>query len=100
MDDLREFTANIDVQVLQGSKVIEVRNAGVNKGSAAKLWLSNASYDFVLAVGDDWTDEDMFAAMPDSAYTIRVGITPSRARYNLRGPREVLQLLQQLCERM
>src|SRR6059036_3971213 len=63
MDDLREFTANIDVQVLQGAKVVEVRNAGVNKGAAALHWLAPETPDFILAIGDDWTDEDMFSVM-------------------------------------
>ncbi len=35
-DNLVQFTANIDVQVLQGSMVIEVRNSGVNKGAACR----------------------------------------------------------------
>src|SRR5207253_8337283 len=40
LDDLVDFTASIDVQVLQGSKVIEVKSAGVNKGTAGLYWLS------------------------------------------------------------
>ena len=35
LDDLADYTRNIDVQVLEGNKVIEVRNTGVNKGTAA-----------------------------------------------------------------
>ena len=44
-------------QVMQGSKVIEIRNAGIDKGKAALYFLSKADYDFVLAIGDDRTDE-------------------------------------------
>jgi len=96
-DDLLRFTANIDVQVLQGSKIVEVRNAGVNKGIAGSHWLSTGNFDFVLAVGDDWTDEEMFTALPETAYSIRVGIDPTRARFNLRSPKEVVQLLGHLA---
>ena len=92
-DDLLAFTANIDVQVLQGSKVVEVRNAGVNKGTATQQWLSKSDFDFILAIGDDWTDEDMFAVLPEWAYSIRVGITRTHARFNLHDCGEVLQLL-------
>jgi trehalose 6-phosphate synthase/phosphatase len=99
MDDVVEFTANIDVQVLQGNKVVEVRNAGVNKGLAASQLLANHKAEFVLAIGDDWTDEDLFMAMPETAYTIHVGVSRTHARYNLRNPREVLQLLVQLAEK-
>ncbi len=41
MDDLVHFTANIDVQIIQGNKVIEVRSAGINKGAAADILLHN-----------------------------------------------------------
>ncbi len=96
VDDLVHFTANIDVQVVQGNKVVEVRNAGVDKGSAALHFLSKNRFDFVLAVGDDWTDEDLFKIVPPTAYSIRVGIAQSYARFNLPGPTDVLDLLQEL----
>ena len=92
-DHLVTFTANIDVQVLQGNKVIEIRNAGVNKGIAGQHLISQERFDFVLAIGDDWTDEDLFIILPDPAYTIRVGITNSHARFNLRDSGEVIALL-------
>jgi trehalose 6-phosphate synthase/phosphatase len=96
-DHLVSFTANIDVQVLQGSKVVEVRPAGINKGLAALRWISNDKRDFILAVGDDRTDEDLFANLPEDAYSIRVGMTNTRARFNLRTVDEVLELLQALA---
>jgi trehalose 6-phosphate synthase/phosphatase len=96
MDHLVNFTANEDIQVLPGHKVLEVRNAGVNKGNAALHWLSRGSHDMVLAIGDDWTDEDLFGALPQSAYSIRVGITNTHARYNLRTSGEVVAFLEQL----
>lgn len=98
-DDLVHFTANIDVQVLQGNKVVEVRNAGVDKGTAALYFLSKNRFEFVLAVGDDWTDEDLFKVVPKTAYSIRVGITQSYARFNLPGPADVLELLHELSKR-
>lgn len=94
-DHLLAFTANIDVQVLQGNKVVEVRNAGVNKGTASRRWLA-MGHDFILAIGDDASDEDTFAILPDYAYSICVGIGQTRARFNLRGPGEVLELLSAL----
>jgi trehalose 6-phosphate synthase/phosphatase len=95
-DHLLNFTASIDVQILQGSKVVEVRPAGVNKGLAALRWISSQRRDFILAVGDDWTDEDLFAILPEEAYSIRVGVTSTRARFNLRNADEVIGLLQSL----
>lgn len=98
VDDLVSFTANINVQVLQGSKVVEVKCAGINKGDAAAPLLSDET-DFILAVGDDWTDEDLFKALPATAYTIRVGIRHSHARFNAHSHTEVLELLNELARR-
>jgi trehalose 6-phosphate synthase/phosphatase len=93
-DHLVTFTANIDVQVMQGHKVIEVRPAGVTKGSAARYFMDGRAYEFIVAIGDDWTDEDMFGAMPEEATSIRVGLTNTRAKYNFRSVKDVLRLLE------
>lgn len=97
-DNLVNFTATISLQVLRGHKVIEVRTAGINKGTAALHWLAKGRYECILAIGDDLTDEDMFGVLPESAYSIRVGIANTRARFNLREPREVVQLLEALVK--
>jgi trehalose 6-phosphate synthase/phosphatase len=94
VDHLDNLIAKTDLQVIQGSKVVEIRHAGVDKGSAALQWLARDDYDFILAVGDDATDEDLFRAMPASAVTLRVGIAGTDARYNLRNSAEVIGLLQ------
>jgi trehalose 6-phosphate synthase/phosphatase len=94
VDHLNNLIAKADLQVVQGNKVVEIRHAGVDKGSAALQWLARSDYDFVLAVGDDATDEDLFRAMSASAVTIRVGMAGTLARYNLRNSAEVVGLLQ------
>jgi trehalose 6-phosphate synthase/phosphatase len=93
VDHLMSFTANIDLQVIQGKKVIEVRNAGNHKGKAGLHWLKKDQYDFIFAAGDDWTDEDLFSVLPDTAYSIRVGLVNSHARFNLIDSAEVFALL-------
>jgi trehalose 6-phosphate synthase/phosphatase len=95
-DHLVSCTANIDLQILQGNKTVEIRNSGINKGVAGLHWLQRAEHEFVLAVGDDWTDEDLFAALPEPAWSLRVGIQSSRARYNIWDAREVIRLLESL----
>jgi trehalose 6-phosphate synthase/phosphatase len=97
LDNLVQFTANVDVQILQGHKVLEIRSAGMNKGRAAMHWLSRADYDFILAIGDDWTDEDLFQSLPGEAYTLRVGMVKTRARFNLRHPEDVHDFLNTLA---
>ncbi len=98
-DDLLAFTANIDVQVVQANKSVEVRSAGVHKGVAAAEWLGKGGYDFVLAAGDDQSDEDTFGILPDRAYSIRVGARPTRARFSVKSSAEVLDLISRLAKR-
>jgi trehalose 6-phosphate synthase/phosphatase len=98
LDDLAGYTRNIDVQVFEGNKVIEIRNSGVNKGSAGLEWLRQHQPDFILGIGDDWTDEDLFRALPPSAYSVRVGLATTAARYYLSGPATVRKMLRELCD--
>jgi trehalose 6-phosphate synthase/phosphatase len=97
VDGLVSFTANIDIQVLKGNKVVEVRNAGLTKGDAAMYWMSKDNFDFILAAGDDRTDEDLFRVLPETAFSIRIGMTQSYARYNLRSCGEFLELAKGLA---
>jgi trehalose 6-phosphate synthase/phosphatase len=86
------------LELLEGSYVLEVRARGVNKGrvvaTLAEAW-SGASKT-VVAFGDDRTDEDMFAALPEGAFAVRVGDGPSRAPFRLPSPREVRDVLSAL----
>ena len=84
------------LQLLPGNKVIEIKNIEVNKGKAALSLLYAQKYDFILAVGDDHTDEDIFKAIPETAFTIKVGSTISAARFYLRNPEEVRAFLTNL----
>jgi trehalose 6-phosphate synthase/phosphatase len=97
LSHLSFMTANTDLQVMEGNKVLEIKSAGINKGTAAARWLERYNPDFVLALGDDRTDEDTFRALPSTAYTIRVGTgARSLARFNLASPMEVRKLLRKL----
>lgn len=95
---LLHLTMNLDLEVLEGDKVIEVKNAGINKGRAALRWISKKKWDFILAIGDDWTDEDVFAVLPESAYSIKVGLRSSKARFNLESVDEIRKLLKELVQ--
>ncbi len=97
-DVLRYLIANLDLQVLEGNKVVEIKNAGVNKGKAISNWLSASNYDFIFAIGDDHTDEDTFNAMPEHAYTIKVGLAKTDAKFNLLNVEDVRALLKRLAE--
>jgi trehalose 6-phosphate synthase/phosphatase len=95
-ETLLQLTANLHLDVLEGDMVIEVKNVGINKGKAAGYWLAQKPWEFILALGDAWTDEDTFTVLPESAYSIRVGVKPSLARFNLESPKDVRRLLAKL----
>ena len=92
------FTSNLGISVLEGNKVIEIKNAEVNKGNAALKWISRGHYDFILAAGDDRTDEDIFTVLPEKAYSIKVGMPPSKARYIVESVMEFRTFMNQLLE--
>ncbi len=94
---LLNLTANLDVGVVEGSKILEIKNLGINKGRAAEFWLEKEKWDFILAAGDDYTDEEMFAVLPDDAYSIKVGVSISKARFNVDTVNEIRSLLKQLA---
>jgi trehalose 6-phosphate synthase/phosphatase len=90
------FTANLKVEVAEGNKIVEVKNAGINKGRAAANWIGKKQWDFVLAVGDDLTDEDLFKELPEFAYSIKVGLAPSHAKFRFKSQSDVRSLLKDL----
>jgi trehalose 6-phosphate synthase/phosphatase len=96
INHLRIMVADNGLQLMPGNKVLEFKNIEVNKGKAALNWMHDNNPDFILALGDDHTDEDIFKAIPEEAYTIKVGGNISAARYYLRNPTEVRSLLKYL----
>lgn len=96
-DELTSLVANNNLEIMEGNKVIEVKNAGVNKGRAAFKKLSNHQYDFILGVGDDWTDEYLFEELPDEAVSIKVGLRNTHARFNVESHQEVRKLLSEFA---
>lgn len=96
VNNLRLVTGDRGLQLLSGNKVVEIKNIEVNKGKAALAKLHEEEFDFIMALGDDHTDEDIFKALPDNALTVKVGSNMSSARFYIRGPQEVRKLLRNL----
>lgn len=97
-DVLLNLAANLNLSVIEGKKVIEVKNISINKGRAVLKWISKKQWDFILAIGDDLTDEDVFAVLPDTAYSIKVGLGPSLAKCYMESVANVRLLLSKLEE--
>lgn len=86
--------AGTELSILLGHKVVEVQFAWARKSEAlAQITDVDAMPDFILAIGDDRTDEDLFARLPPVAWTVKVGPGPTRARFRLGNPAEVRGLL-------
>ena len=96
MEKLGHAIYGENLQIMEGSKVLEVKNLEVNKGIAAKQWLTDKKWEFIMAIGDDYTDEDTFEAMPVSAITIKVGYNETAAKHNITSVEDVLTLLEKL----
>src|SRR3546814_18091493 len=92
-DNLKFFAEDQELQILQGEKVIAVKSNLINKGKAAEFWLEEDNYDFVMALGDDFTDEYNFRALLDVVVTIHVGNKMSVAKYSDTTSQEVRKLL-------
>ena len=85
------------LQMLQGNKALEIKNPDISKGAAGRDWLGR-NYDFVLFIGDDATDEELFEVLPDSAYGIKIGRGRTAAHYRLHDSTEAIKLLKTLAK--
>lgn len=96
INTLIEPCSRMGLQIMRGNKIVEIKSPIHTKGSEAKRLMKLDNYDFILAMGDDTTDEDMFRALPESAYTIKIGNMSQIARYNLRSQSKSLPFLRKL----
>lgn len=96
-DELNSLVSNLNLEILEGNKVIEIKNRGVNKGRAALKLLLQMDVKDIMAIGDDWTDEFLFSEIPANAITIKVGMNKTNAKYKVEDFMEVRELLKQLC---
>ena len=99
LNELTEYAHDLNIHVMPGNKIVEAKINGVDKGVITEKIAHETDYDFILACGDDKTDEDMFRSLMhnDKAYTIKVGSTASYAKYNVLTPYMLNELLEMLC---
>ncbi len=95
-DAISNLVKNLGVGIFEGNKVIEVKNTGISKGRITEKWLKESAWDFILAAGDDLTDEDMFAVLPPTAYSIKIGLQMSKSRFNIETVGEFRSFLKEL----
>jgi len=98
-DELPAVLQNAPVEIFDGRLVLEVRSRGISKGLVVRhIVRTNRLRGPLVAIGDDRTDEEMFAALPPSGVAVRVGGGSTTARYALADHREVRRMLNLLLE--
>jgi alpha,alpha-trehalose-phosphate synthase [UDP-forming]/trehalose-phosphatase len=92
--------AHSDYERLPGVEIVEVRRRTAHKGVAVDFARERIDDLRIIAIGDDVTDEDMFAALGDRDLAISVGARCRQglAQANLAGPSEVHAFLRWLSE--
>lgn len=84
------------LSVMDMDKALEVVDHQINKGSAAQELANAKTYDFILCVGDDVTDENMFNSLPKKALTLKVGRKKTQAKFYSESVEQVKSLLTNL----
>jgi trehalose 6-phosphate synthase/phosphatase len=98
-EELRTIVAHENkLHVIEGNMVIEVKRTGYDKGVAALKFISDKKFDFIIAMGDDKTDEDIYRSLPSKAVSIKIGIAASMAKYNLSNQQEVSRFIDKFIE--
>lgn len=90
--------SRLNLQIMKGNKIVEVKDSESSKGSEAKRQIDAGDYDFIMAIGDDTTDEDMFMALPKDAVTIKVGRNSNVAKYNIPTQPQTLLFLEKIMQ--
>lgn len=83
-ETLRSLIQSENLGLLEGNRVLEIKDTRVNKGFGALALINNREYDFIFAAGDDHTDEDLFSALPPQAFTVKIGLGNTTATYFLK----------------
>lgn len=90
--------SRLNLQIVPGNKIVEIKPPDFNKGSEVLRRLEQGTYDFVLAIGDDTTDEDMFRALPEGGISIKVGNFSPAAKYRIPLQSSVIPFLSNLIQ--
>jgi trehalose 6-phosphate synthase/phosphatase len=98
ISQLRKIVETHNLKILDGNKIVEILSNSTGKGLAVKKIFENGCFDFVLSIGDDATDEEMFDFFLhiSNAFTIKVGEGTTRARYKVGSIKDVATLLKRL----
>jgi trehalose 6-phosphate synthase/phosphatase len=96
---IESMAASLPVEMLPGNMVVEARTRGVSKRNILpRLLCDTSGAEVIVAMGDDQTDEELFAALPDGSITVRIGEGATRALYRLPDPASARHVLASLLD--
>lgn len=96
---IKSMPHSAEFMIYEEDCVIELRTPGIDKGRFVSRWIGNRNYDFIMAVGDGSTDEDIFKQLGNNEYTIKVGASEtSAARFQVANQTDVPTLMSDLLE--
>jgi len=84
------------LQILNGNKVIEIKPNEHSKGMELERMIAKESYDFILVMGDDVTDESMFRSTPANGLSVKVGAISTDAKLCINQQKDVIPFLSKL----
>lgn len=97
--NLVQELANFPVEITSGKCILEVKAQGLSKARYVQKVLQNTSSDdFILCMGDDSTDLEMYKALPENATCIHIGELSSSTLYHLKTPSEARSFLHQILD--
>lgn len=97
-ETLVSMTKSSSLVIQEGSKVLELKDSRVNKGTAVSFFIDHGGYDFAFGAGDDLTDEDAFRVLPSQAFSVKVGLGRTAARYRTKSWITMRKVLKRMTE--
>ena len=96
---VEKYIGPYNLKILDGNKVIEIMTGEIGKGKAVEKLLSQENFDYILSIGDDVTDEEIFELFltDENSFTIKVGNGSTFAKYKFDSVGEVVMFLNDLA---
>ncbi len=82
-EELFPFLKESNLEIFEEDKFLEIRDEKINKKEIVLKWLEKENWDFILALGDNKSDEEIFKILPSFAFSFKIGLKISKAKFNL-----------------
>lgn len=100
IESLKKIGQAYNLKILDGNHIVEIMSSEIGKGNAVKKLLEKQDYDYILSIGDDVTDEEIFDLLltEPNAFTVKVGNNNTSAKYTISNTSGVSMFLKHLSE--